>query len=178
MPATHKARTLLAILLAVAVSARSPCWGQPGEPDPAYQQLAAAFRALETGDLEPAADAFRQALELSPEFGNLDTVDQARQLVHMGLRPALRGRGALADSLKEFESAGELWEQVLERMPDDHPKRSAVLRAVGMTNVWRGRHADAAATFDRGLEVARATGERYCCPAASGAVRGRRERTT
>jgi Tfp pilus assembly protein PilF len=67
MPATHKARTLLALLLAVAVNVPSPCWGQPADSDPADQQLAAAFQALEKGDLDLAAEAFRQALKLAPD---------------------------------------------------------------------------------------------------------------
>jgi len=67
MRATHIARTLPALLLAVPAIFVSPSWGQPGEPDPANQRIAEAFRALETGDLERAAEVFRQALALTPD---------------------------------------------------------------------------------------------------------------
>ncbi|MGB6367194.1 MAG: tetratricopeptide repeat protein, partial [Thermoanaerobaculia bacterium] len=67
MRATHKARALLALLLAVPATVAAPSWGQPGDPDPPNQRIAAAFQALETGDLEGAANAFREVLTLSPD---------------------------------------------------------------------------------------------------------------
>ena len=59
-----------------------------------------------------------------------------------------------------FDSAARLWERALDHLDDDDPKRASVLRALGMTNVWRGRHSVAAEYFDTGLAVAQSSGDR------------------
>lgn len=57
-----------------------------------------------------------------------------------------------------FDEAERLWQSALERMPALDPGRPAVLRALGMTNVWQGRHEHAAARFGEGLVEARRHG--------------------
>ena len=59
-----------------------------------------------------------------------------------------------------FPRAAALWEQVLHHTSEQDPQRSSVLRALGMTAVWRGRHRDARGHFDEGLRLAATTGDR------------------
>ena len=58
-----------------------------------------------------------------------------------------------------FDSAARLWEHALDQLPEGDPERASILRALGMTNVWRGRHSVAAEHFDAGLDVARSAGQ-------------------
>ena len=120
----------------------------------AIRYLAAAgAQALEQRADHEAIAYLRAAIERSDSDdaeGLQDVVPLlARALTHVG----------------EFDEAGALWSEVLDRLPAEHPRRPAVLRALGMTHVWRGRHRDAARVFDEGLDAARASGD------AAGVVR-------
>jgi len=94
----HKASALLVLLLTLPGSVSSPSWGQPGDPDPANQRIAAAFQALATGDLERAADAFQEVLTLSP----------AAQPALLGLSQVRERQGEPVEALRLARQAYEL----------------------------------------------------------------------
>jgi tetratricopeptide (TPR) repeat protein/DNA-binding CsgD family transcriptional regulator len=104
---------------------------------------AAGAQALERRADQEAIAYLRAALDRSePEDAEMLRVvvpRLARALTHVG----------------DFEGASALWRDVLDSIPTDDPRRAAVLRSLGMTNVWRGRHREAVAAFDEGLEAAR-----------------------
>ncbi len=60
-----------------------------------------------------------------------------------------------------FDEAATLWEKALELVPEEHPDRPSVLRTLGMTAVWRGRHREARGHFDEGLRLAARGGDRH-----------------
>ena len=55
-----------------------------------------------------------------------------------------------------FDTAAHLWASMLEHVGVDHPEHAGLRRALGMTNVWRGRHEEAEQHFLAGLEAATA----------------------
>lgn len=58
-----------------------------------------------------------------------------------------------------FDEAVGLWTKALDAAAPDAPERATVYRALGMTHVWTGNHAAAAAAFEEGLQVADALGD-------------------
>jgi ATP/maltotriose-dependent transcriptional regulator MalT len=58
-----------------------------------------------------------------------------------------------------FDAAESLWETALERTSAEDPRRAGLRRAIGITNVWRGRHGDAARHFEEGLVEAKRSGD-------------------
>ncbi|MCH7990862.1 MAG: AAA family ATPase [Gemmatimonadetes bacterium] len=55
-----------------------------------------------------------------------------------------------------FDTAAQLWASALDHVDQGSPEYLALRRALGMTNVWRGRHEEASRHFEAGLEASRA----------------------
>jgi tetratricopeptide (TPR) repeat protein len=117
----------------------------------AAQHLAAAGRkALERRADHEAINYLKAALERmvggapdgAPTLAELVPL-LARAYTHVG----------------RFEAAAELWATALAATPPDRQEHTSVQRALGMTYLWLGRHDDAHAHFDAGLEVARRSGD-------------------
>lgn len=60
--------------------------------------------------------------------------------------------------LGRFEEAIELWTLALHDLGEDAPEEPELRRALGLANVWCGRHAEAQEHLDVGLEAARRGG--------------------
>jgi len=58
-----------------------------------------------------------------------------------------------------FDEAAALWETAAGRLSADDARYPDIQRALGITNVWRGRHDTAAASFEAGLSAARRRGD-------------------
>jgi tetratricopeptide (TPR) repeat protein len=113
----------------------------------ARYMIAAGKSALERHADQEAVAYLEAALE---RIGERDA-GQLRTVVPLLARALTR--------VGDFEAANRLWESALEHLPDDAPERATVLRALGMTNVWRGRHAAAETAFDQAQEIAEASGD-------------------
>lgn len=59
-----------------------------------------------------------------------------------------------------FDTAIQLWTSALEHLDESDREHAAIQRALGITNVWRGRHAAATERFEAGLRSARAHDDR------------------
>jgi len=53
-----------------------------------------------------------------------------------------------------FDKAAQLWASALEGTSPDEPGYAEICRALGMVNIWRGHHEEAAEYLDAGLAVA------------------------
>ena len=110
---------------------------------------AAGQRALERRADREAVNYLRSALERTDAQ---DTGGPMRADIVPHLARAHQHLG-------EFEAAVELWTDTLAELPLDHPKHSAIRRALGMAHLWCGRHSDAQEHLDIGLERAQALGD-------------------
>lgn len=53
--------------------------------------------------------------------------------------------------LGQFDAADQLWTSALEHVGPERPEYVTIRRALGMTNIWRGRHEEASRHFTAGL---------------------------
>jgi tetratricopeptide (TPR) repeat protein len=114
--------------------------------------LAAAGRsALERRADHEAVSYLRAAIESARQAGpegariEVDVVPQlARAHQHLG----------------DFEAAGVLWAKALEAAPQDGPHTADLRRARGMCHFWCGRHDEAHAELQAGLDASERSGNR------------------
>lgn len=110
------------------------------------------------------AAAGRRALERRADREAINYLEAALERIAGG---AVDGAPALTELVPllaraythvgSFEAAAELWAKALAATPAARPEHTAVRRALGMTYFWLGRHEEAHAHFDAGLDVARAS---------------------
>ncbi len=89
-----------------------------------------ATRAEKAGDLTAAADAYRRALELSPNDAALKTA-HASIVKRVAERrcDAHRRQAALAEQQGRWVQAAASWQHVIEALPEDRDARAGLARA-------------------------------------------------
>jgi tetratricopeptide (TPR) repeat protein len=112
------------------------------------------------------ATAGRRALERRADLEAINYLEAAlaragesepdNDSIHIELIPLL---ARAHTHVGHFDTAAQLWASALEHVSEDQPEYPALCRALGMTNVWRGRHEEAAKHFHAGLVAAEAAGE-------------------
>jgi curved DNA-binding protein CbpA len=105
----------------------------------AKKHVEAATRARAAGDFAAAAEAYRLALDATPDDATLTAAhDEMKRAVGDRLAESLARQAALEERYGHWAEAAATWRRLTEARPDDVAARERFAKALAMARVARG----------------------------------------